>query len=46
MAHKTLIKARDRRGGKVSLCSVTYSPHGEYIAAGCADGSIQIWDLR
>lgn len=46
LAHRTLIKAREKRGGKVSVCSVAYSDKGEYIGGGCADGSIQIWDSR
>lgn len=45
-AHKTLIKARDRRGGKVSIQSVAYNDKGELVGGGCADSSVQIWDLR
>lgn len=44
--HKHLIKARDMRGQKVSVQSVAYSDDGNRIAGGCADGSVQIWDVR
>ena len=28
------------------VLSVTISPNGEYLAAGCADGTAHVWDIR
>ncbi|XP_060546688.1 WD repeat-containing protein 70 isoform X1 [Pantherophis guttatus] len=42
--HKTVFKPRSAQGKRVIPTSCTYSRDGKLIAAGCQDGSIQIWD--
>ncbi|XP_037341115.2 WD repeat-containing protein 70 isoform X1 [Pungitius pungitius] len=42
--HKSVFKPRSFQGKKVVPTSCTYSRDGKLIAAGCQDGSIQIWD--
>ncbi|CAH8520003.1 unnamed protein product [Schistosoma intercalatum] len=44
--HKIVIKTRNAQGRKTSPTSCAYSKDGQLIAAGCQDGSIQIWDTR
>lgn len=44
--HKNIIKCRAQNGLKVSPTSVCYGRDGKVIACGCADGSLQLWDLR
>ena len=41
---KSIIKFKCKAGRKTNPTSVTYSPDGRWVAAGCIDGSIQIWD--
>ena len=38
-----VIKGRDRRGRKSAVNTCTFSRDGKMIAAGLADGSIQLW---
>ncbi|XP_075444571.1 WD repeat-containing protein 70 isoform X2 [Ascaphus truei] len=42
--HKTVFKPRSMQGKRVIPTCCTYSRDGKLIAAGCQDGSIQIWD--
>lgn len=42
--HKSVFKPRTFQGKKVIPTSCTYSRDGKLIAAGCQDGTIQIWD--
>ncbi|KAM8829032.1 WD repeat-containing protein 70 isoform 2-T2 [Spinachia spinachia] len=42
--HKSVFKPRSFQGKKVVPTSCTYSRDGKLIAAGCQDGTIQIWD--
>ncbi|XP_061590150.1 WD repeat-containing protein 70 [Cololabis saira] len=42
--HKSVFKPRSFQGKKVIPTCCTYSRDGKLIAAGCQDGSIQIWD--
>uniref|UniRef100_A0A672GT41 WD repeat-containing protein 70 n=1 Tax=Salarias fasciatus TaxID=181472 RepID=A0A672GT41_SALFA len=42
--HKSVFKPRSFQGKKVVPTCCTYSRDGKLIAAGCQDGSIQIWD--
>uniref|UniRef100_A0A6I8P4D3 WD repeat-containing protein 70 n=1 Tax=Ornithorhynchus anatinus TaxID=9258 RepID=A0A6I8P4D3_ORNAN len=42
--HKSVFKPRTTQGKKVIPTTCTYSRDGKLIAAGCQDGSIQIWD--
>lgn len=42
--HKSLFKPRSSHGKKVVPTCCTYSRDGKLIAAGCQDGTIQIWD--
>nr|XP_020651334.1 WD repeat-containing protein 70 [Pogona vitticeps] len=42
--HKGVFKPRSAQGKRVIPTSCTYSRDGKLIAAGCQDGSIQIWD--
>lgn len=44
--HKDIIKCRAANGLKVSPTAITYNREGKLIGCGCADGSIQLWDLR
>ncbi|KAG8234442.1 hypothetical protein J437_LFUL014188 [Ladona fulva] len=44
--HNRIIKTRDKSGLKTVPTSCCYSRDGKYIACGCLDGSIQIWDQR
>ncbi|KAK9885825.1 hypothetical protein WA026_013696 [Henosepilachna vigintioctopunctata] len=44
--HKAAIKCRAQNGLKVTPTSITYNREGKVIGCGCADGSIQLWDLR
>jgi len=44
---RNIIKPRSSRGHRarqVNPTALTYSSDGQWIAAGCEDGSIQIWD--
>ncbi|XP_056287990.1 WD repeat-containing protein 70 isoform X2 [Pseudoliparis swirei] len=43
-AHKAVFKPRSFQGKKVVPTCCTYSRDGKLIAAGCQDGTIQIWD--
>ncbi|XP_029921153.1 WD repeat-containing protein 70 isoform X2 [Myripristis murdjan] len=42
--HKSVFKPRSLQGKKVTPTCCTYSRDGKLIAAGCQDGTIQIWD--
>lgn len=42
--HKSVFKPRSFQGKKVTPTCCTYSRDGKLIAAGCQDGTIQIWD--
>ncbi|XP_047229176.1 WD repeat-containing protein 70 [Girardinichthys multiradiatus] len=42
--HKSVFKPRSQQGKKVIPMCCTYSRDGKLIAAGCQDGTIQIWD--
>uniref|UniRef100_A0A8C9N096 WD repeat-containing protein 70 n=1 Tax=Serinus canaria TaxID=9135 RepID=A0A8C9N096_SERCA len=42
--HKSVFKPRSAQGKRVIPTTCTYSRDGKLIAAGCQDGSIQIWD--
>uniref|UniRef100_A0A1A8S8T9 WD repeat-containing protein 70 n=3 Tax=Nothobranchius TaxID=28779 RepID=A0A1A8S8T9_9TELE len=42
--HKSVFKPRSNKGKKVIPTCCTYSRDGKLIAAGCQDGTIQIWD--
>uniref|UniRef100_A0A6I8S7F5 WD repeat-containing protein 70 n=1 Tax=Xenopus tropicalis TaxID=8364 RepID=A0A6I8S7F5_XENTR len=42
--HKGVFKPRSMQGKRVIPTCCTYSRDGKFIAAGCQDGSIQIWD--
>ncbi|NXM61185.1 WDR70 protein, partial [Illadopsis cleaveri] len=42
--HKSIFKPRSIQGKRVIPTTCTYSRDGKLIAAGCQDGSIQIWD--
>ncbi|TRZ17145.1 hypothetical protein HGM15179_009969 [Zosterops borbonicus] len=42
--HKSIFKPRSVQGKRVIPTTCTYSRDGKLIAAGCQDGSIQIWD--
>ncbi|XP_029024081.1 WD repeat-containing protein 70 [Betta splendens] len=42
--HKSVFKPRSYQGKKVIPTCCTYSRDGKLIAAGCQDGTIQIWD--
>lgn len=44
--HKSIIKCRAQNGLKTSPTSCCYSRDGRVIGCGCADGSLQLWDLR
>ncbi|XP_014213451.1 gastrulation defective protein 1 homolog [Copidosoma floridanum] len=45
-AHKAVIKCRAQSGVKTVPTTCAYSREGTVIAAGCMDGSIQMWDNR
>ncbi|XP_044029159.1 WD repeat-containing protein 70 [Siniperca chuatsi] len=42
--HKSVFKPRTLQGKKVTPTCCAYSRDGKLIAAGCQDGTIQIWD--
>ncbi|XP_053304091.1 WD repeat-containing protein 70 isoform X2 [Spea bombifrons] len=42
--HKNVFKPRSAQGKRVIPTCCTYSRDGKLIAAGCQDGTIQIWD--
>ncbi|XP_062568772.1 WD repeat-containing protein 70-like [Saccostrea cucullata] len=42
--HKNCIKPKSQQGRKLVPTACTYSNDGRWVAAGCQDGSIQIWD--
>ncbi|CAH2296464.1 WD repeat-containing 70 isoform X1 [Pelobates cultripes] len=42
--HKNIFKPRSSQGKRVIPTCCTYSRDGRLIAAGCQDGTIQIWD--
>ncbi|KAM4708588.1 WD repeat-containing protein 70 isoform 1-T4 [Discoglossus pictus] len=42
--HKNVFKPRSLQGKRVIPTCCTYSRDGKLLAAGCQDGSIQIWD--
>lgn len=44
--HKNIIKVRGQGGLKTVPNSCAFNPDGTLIAAGCVDGSIQMWDTR
>ncbi|XP_044009108.1 gastrulation defective protein 1 homolog [Aphidius gifuensis] len=44
--HKNIIKCLNRTGTKTVPTTCTYNRDGTFIACGCTDGSIQMWDHR
>lgn len=42
--HQSVFKPRSQQGKRVTPTCCTYSRDGRLLAAGCQDGSIQIWD--
>lgn len=44
--HKQLIKARAQGGLKTVPSAAAFNRDGTLVAAGCADGSLQMWDTR
>lgn len=44
--HRALIKARAQGGLRTTPSSVAFNKEASLIAAGCSDGSIQMWDTR
>ncbi|XP_040276894.1 WD repeat-containing protein 70 [Bufo bufo] len=42
--HKSIFKPRSAQGKRVIPTCATYNRDGKLIAAGCQDGTIQIWD--
>uniref|UniRef100_A0A7N9AU05 WD repeat-containing protein 70 n=1 Tax=Mastacembelus armatus TaxID=205130 RepID=A0A7N9AU05_9TELE len=42
--HKSVFKPRSFQGKKVIPTCCTYSRDGKLVAAGCQDGTVQIWD--
>ncbi|XP_046992988.1 gastrulation defective protein 1 homolog [Schistocerca americana] len=44
--HKSLIKCRAQNGLKTAPTACAYNRDGNLIAAGCIDGSLQMWDHR
>ncbi|XP_061119183.1 WD repeat-containing protein 70-like [Conger conger] len=42
--HKSVFKPRSLQGKRVTPTCCSYSRDGKLIAAGCQDGTIQIWD--
>ncbi|KAL4617296.1 WD repeat-containing protein 70 [Arapaima gigas] len=42
--HKAVFKPRSHQGKRVTPTCCAYSRDGKLIAAGCQDGTIQIWD--
>jgi WD40 repeat protein len=44
LMHTQLIKAFSTKGMKLPVTSARYS--GTLVAAGCSDGSVQVWDTR
>uniref|UniRef100_A0A672MPD6 WD repeat-containing protein 70 n=1 Tax=Sinocyclocheilus grahami TaxID=75366 RepID=A0A672MPD6_SINGR len=42
--HKSVFKPRSQQGKRVIPTCCSYSRDGKLIAAGCQDGTIQIWD--
>lgn len=45
-AHKELIKCRAQNGLKTAPTACCYNRDGRVFGFGCADGSLQLWDLR
>lgn len=43
---KTVIKPQSAKPGRVSVTSCSFNADGRLIAAGLADGTIQLWDVR
>jgi len=46
LMHCLLIKAFTNKGMKLPINSICYSRSGALIAAGCSDGSVQLWETR
>ena len=46
LAQKTVFKPTQRTAARVAATCCRYSPMGATVAAGLADGSIQLWDAR
>ena len=46
MTQKTVFKPTLRTATRIAATCCRYSPTGNVVAAGLADGSIQIWDAR
>lgn len=44
--HKSVIKARAQGGLRTTPSSCAFNKEASLIAAGCSDGSIQMWDTR
>lgn len=41
--HHAIIKTKTQQGVKAAATTCAYSRDGKYVAAGCNDGSIQMW---
>ena len=46
LMQQVVIKHKDARGIKTAVTSICYSPKGTLIAAGCIDGSVQLWEPK
>ncbi|VDL50667.1 unnamed protein product [Hymenolepis diminuta] len=44
--HSAVLKPRNKQGRKTTPTAGAYSKDGFLIAAGCEDGSLQVWDTR
>lgn len=44
--HKNVIKPKSQVGRKTIPTACTFSKDGNFVAAACQDGSIQMWDHR
>lgn len=42
--HKHIMKPKTQQGRKTIPTACCYSNDGRWVACGCQDGSIQIWD--
>ncbi|EWM26094.1 wd repeat-containing protein 70 [Nannochloropsis gaditana] len=46
LLNKRVIKARSARSTRVAVTCGVFSPVADYVAAGCQDGSVQLFSLR
>ncbi|KAL5963385.1 WD repeat-containing protein 70 [Taenia solium] len=45
-SHSAILKPRNKQGRKTTPTAGAYSKDGFLVAAGCEDGSLQVWDTR